>query len=124
MEFTTAIRREDHDRWSLRGERPEFGHGDRRFAEEFEQQRFELVVGSIDLVDQQHRRNVSGVPDRLQQRPIEQEFGREEIGTGDVAVGSLGEADGEHLARIVPLVERLGGGDALVALEPDQRRAQ
>ena len=35
--------------------------------------------------------------------------------------GRLGQPDGEQLARVVPLVQRLGGGDALVALQPDQR---
>ena len=33
----------------------------------------------------------------------------------------LGRADGEQLAGIVPLVERLGGGDALVALQAHER---
>ena len=33
----------------------------------------------------------------------------------------LGQPDAEQLARVVPLVERLGGVDALEALQPDQR---
>jgi hypothetical protein len=38
--------------------------------------------------------------------------------------GRLGQPDREELARVVPLVEGLGGGQALVALQPDQRRVQ
>src|SRR5581483_1472890 len=35
-----------------------------------------------------------------------------------------GEPDGEQLARVVPLVVRLAGVDALVALQPEQRGAE
>jgi hypothetical protein len=38
-----------------------------------------------------------------------------------VLTGRLGQPDGQQLTRVVPLVQRLGGGDALVALQPDQR---
>ena len=36
----------------------------------------------------------------------------------------LGEPDGEQLALVVPLVQRLGRGQPLVALQPDQRRPE
>ena len=38
--------------------------------------------------------------------------------------GRLGGADPQQLARVVPLVERLGGVDPLVALQPDQRSSR
>ena len=48
--------RGDHDRGRLvGGDRPELGHGDREVGEHLEQERLELVVGPVELVDQQHR---------------------------------------------------------------------
>ena len=41
-----------------------------------------------------------------------------------VDVARLGQPDAQQLARVVPLVERLAGVDALVALQPVQRRVQ
>jgi hypothetical protein len=35
-------------------ERAELGHGDLEIREQLEQKRFELGVGLVDLVDQQH----------------------------------------------------------------------
>ena len=36
----------------------------------------------------------------------------------------LGQPDGEQLTLVVPVVERLARGQALVALQPHQRRVQ
>ena len=41
-----------------------------------------------------------------------------------LAVGGLGRAQVQDLPREVPVVQRLGGVDALVALQPDQRGVQ
>ena len=65
----------------------ELGDRDLEVGEDFEQQRFELGVRLVDLVDQQHA--AGGLLQRLQQRPRLDEF--------------LGE---EHVAEIVQLVER------------------
>jgi hypothetical protein len=45
----------------------------------------ELFIASIHLVYQQHRSLFSGVLDRLEKRPLQQELGAEELGL----VGSL-----------------------------------
>ena len=69
---------------------------------------------------------VRGV-DRLQQRPLEQELLAEEIAPGRLAVDSARRLEGlqvEHLARVVPLVDRRAGVQTLIALEPDQRRVE
>ena len=42
----------------------------------------------------------------------------------EVSLVRLGQADGQELAGVVPLVEGFGGADALVALEPDEGAAQ
>ena len=47
---------------------PKLGDGDRGFGHQLEQERLELVVGAVDLVDQQHNGPRAGVLDRLQQR--------------------------------------------------------
>ena len=61
---------------------------------------------------------------RGQQRPGQQVVAGEQVLVPDVVPGRLGQPDGQQLARVVPLVQRLGRGDALVALQPDQRRVQ
>ena len=56
-----------------------------------------------------------GLLQHLQQGPRDQE-----AVVIDVDLALAGLADGEKLALIVPLVERVGGVDALVALQPDE----
>ena len=62
--------------------------------------------------------------DRLQQRPRDQVVGAEQVGLVDGRALRLGQPDREQLARVVPLVQRLARVDALVALQPQQRRLQ
>ena len=56
-----------------------------------------------------------------QQRPADQVVAPEQILLAQLRALRLGEADAEQLARIVPLVQRLGGVDPVVALQADQR---
>ena len=93
-------------------------------AQELEQQRLELVVGPVDLVDEEHGRSRAVVADAAQDRPLVQELLGEQVGLGQPVVAGLREADGEQLPLVVPLVQRLGRGEALVALEPDERRPE
>ena len=92
-----------------------------------EQERLELVVGPVDLVDQQHRRCLPGAPAAPaapagtgrrtgSSRPPR----RARRAAGD----RLERAQVEDLPREVPVVERLGRVDALVALQPDQRQLE
>ena len=95
--------------------------------EHFEQERLERLVGAVDLVDQQHRRAGGVRLERLQQRPLDQEALGEHVvldaGAVVLAFG-LGGADGDHLRGIVPLVDRGGDVEPLVALQPDQPAAE
>ena len=93
-------------------------------AEQLEQERLEVVVGAVDLVDQQHGGPRARVLERRQQRPADQVLGAEEPLLGERLAARLGEPDREQLARVVPLVQRLGGVDPLVALQADQRRVE
>jgi hypothetical protein len=54
----------------------------------------------------------------VQERPFEEELGPVERGDGAARVAE--RPDGQQLAGVVPLVERLVGVDALVALQPDE----
>ena len=91
---------------------------DLEVRQELEQERLELVVGAVDLVDEQDDGSV--VLERLEQRAAQQEAPREQLALVDAA---LGGAQREELARVVPVVERLVDVDALVALQADEARA-
>ena len=103
-----------------RTDRPELGDRDLEVREHLEQERLELLVGAVDLVDEEHDRLV-GV-DRLEQRPADEELGPEELLLRDRAL--LRGADVEELARVVPLVDGVRDVEALVALQPDQPRGE
>ena len=105
-------------------DRAELRDGDGEVRQHLEQERLELVVGPVDLVDQQH---AGRVLERLQQRPGQQEApvvegGLERRGVV-VGVRRLGGAQVQQLAAEVPVVERLAGLQALVALQPVERPA-
>ena len=64
--------------------------------------------------------------ERLEERPADQEVGAEDVVGGRLLglAARLEQPDLEHLARVVPLVDRGVDVEALVALEPDQPRAE
>jgi hypothetical protein len=100
------------DEWASLGlHGSQLGDGDLEVREELEQEGLELVVGAVDLVDQQDDRAL--VQQRLEQRPAQQEaLGVERL--------LLASAQMQELARVVPVVESVVEVDALVALKPDQ----
>ena len=117
------------DRRHRGAERAELGHGDRVVGQDLEQERLELVVGPVDLVDQQDRRRAVG----RRRSPAAAAGGR---GTARSrarsraprrrragAAGRLGGAQVQQLAAVVPLVDAPGDVDALVALQADQLAA-
>ncbi len=112
----------------MRGlDRAHFRNGDLKVAQHFEQKRLERLVGAVDLVDQQHRRAGGVGLERLKQRPLDQKALGEHIALEPRAVViafRLGDADGDHLRRVVPLVDRGGDVETLVALQPDQAPAE
>ena len=105
--------------------RAQLGDRDLEVAEQLEEEGLELLVGAIDLVDQEHRRHGIGVVDRVKQGPAEEELGAEDLLLGLGPVRALAEEpDVEQLAGVVPLVGRVCEVDALVALEADQAGAE
>ena len=120
VQLARAVRGEDHGRLAPRANRAELGDRDLEVREHLEQERLELLVGAVDLVDQEDDRLVR--VDRLEQRPSDQELGAEELLLRDGAL--LRRADVEELARVVPLVDGVRDVEPLVALEPDQPRGE
>ncbi|CAB5011544.1 unannotated protein [freshwater metagenome] len=130
MHVACAIRRDDHHGRCGGAERPELGHRDRVVGEDLEQERLELVVGAVDLVDQQHRRRAAQILHGAQQRAPHQEAFGVEVALDLVDLDVLGLARGldgpkvQQLLAVVPLVNGLCDVDALVALQADQLAAR
>jgi hypothetical protein len=107
-----------------RADGAELGDRHRRLGEQLEQEGLEVVVGAVELVDEQHGRERSRVRERLQQGPSQEVLLGEQVVLAQVVAAGLGEPDPQELAGVVPLVQRLGDVDALVALQAQQRRAE
>jgi hypothetical protein len=114
-------------------ERRQLRDGDGVVGQDLEQERLELVVGPVDLVDEEDGRRVPPVVDGPQERPADEEpLGVQlvlEILLGDTPTpgSGPGRLDGpqvEELAGVVPLVDGLGGVDALVALQAQELAAR
>src|SRR3954452_1844636 len=72
VQLARAVGGQDHERPRAGHHRAELGDRDLEVRQELEQEGLELVVGAIDLVDQQHYRAV--VLERLEQRAAQQEL--------------------------------------------------
>ncbi len=118
-QLTGVVRGEEHHRDLLGGDGAELGDRHLVLGEDLEQQRLGLDLDPVDLVDQQHHRVIGA--DRLEQRAGEEELVGEDV-VVDLApaVGALVGLDAQELLLVVPLVERLGLVEPLVALQPDQ----
>ena len=81
-QLARVVRGEDDDRHRRRRDLAQLGDRDLEVGEQLEQHRLELLVGLVDLVDQQDDR--LGAGDRLHQRPLEQELLAEDVAV-DVA---------------------------------------
>ena len=105
---------------------PISGHRHLEVRQDLEQVRLELLVGAVDLVDEQDRGDAVVALERLEQWPADEEVRAEDVvGAGVLGLAArLEQPDLEHLARVVPLVHRRVDVEALVALQPDQARAE
>ena len=104
----------------------DLGDGHREIAEDLEQERLELLVRAVDLVDEEHRRLGGAALEGLKQGAPDQELLAEDVaGGGRLRLAPrLEQPDLEHLARVVPLVERRIDVQSLVALQPDELGAE
>src|SRR4051812_9569264 len=115
-QLTRVVRGEDHNRHRRRRYLAQLGDRDLEVGQELEEHRLELLVGLVDLVDQQDDRLLGR--DRAHQRPLEQELLAEDVVLHLLPARALGlRLDAQELLAVVPLVERLGLVEPLVALQ-------
>jgi hypothetical protein len=127
VDLAGPVRGQDHPWRSLGLDRADLGDRDLEVRQDLEQVGLELLVGPIDLVDEQDRRLAVGAGlEGLEQRPLDEELGAEDVVGGGVVglAASLEQPNLEHLARVVPLVDRGVDVEALVALEADEPRPE
>ncbi len=86
---------------------PSSRHGDLEVAEKFQQEGLELGIGTVDLIDQQHR--ALAAAQGLQQRAFHKEAFVEDV--IDARFLSIG-ANRQELLGVIPLIERLRRVDA------------
>src|SRR5262249_53120112 len=101
VELARAIRRQQHDGPCHRADRAQLGNRHREVRQELEQKRLELVIGAVDLVDQEHDLLLRAGLDGIEQRPPEQEASGEQFALVDAA---LGGPQGEELTSVIPVV--------------------
>ena len=124
VQLAGAVGGQHHERRLGRGDGAELRDRHLPGREHLEQERLELVVRAVHLVDQQHRRRLAerGEHRSRQQEPLVVQALLGLVGV-DLA-GRLERAEVQDLAREVPVVERLAGVDPLVALEADERQPE
>src|SRR3954449_7359471 len=77
VQLTRAVGRQHHDWRRCRADRPDLRDGHLELREQLEQERLELLVGSVDLVDEQDR--VTAHPQSGEQRALDQETLAEDV---------------------------------------------
>src|SRR5205814_280622 len=116
----------DDDEWDLPClDGADLRDRDLELREQLEEEGFELLVGAVDLVDEENRRCLVVVVDGVEQRTLKQELGAEDLALGRAPVYLIAwpfthEPDVQQLPRVVPLVDSMREVDPLIALEPDQ----
>ena len=73
VDVSSPVRGNDHHRGHLGGERAQLGHRHRIVRQDLQQKRLELVIGPVNLVNEQHRGRPAGRRQGLEQRPPDQE---------------------------------------------------
>ena len=86
MHLPRPVAGDDDEGRPLRADGAELGDADLEVAEQLEQERLELLVGAVDLIDQEDRRNQIAVVDRIEQGPAEQELRAEDLTLGGAAI--------------------------------------
>ena len=126
VDLAGPVRGQDDPRRRLGPDRADLRDRDLEVGQDLEQIRLELLVGPVDLVDEQDGRDPVGRLERLEERPADQEVLAEDVVRRRVLrlAARLEQPDLEHLARVVPLVDGRVDVEPLVALEPDQAGAE
>ncbi len=113
------VGREHHEGDGPGPHHPYLGDGDLHLAEQLQQKGLELLVGLVDLVDEQHHRPLRA--DGLEQGALQQVLVAEQgLGQRVRVLAVHLHLDAQKLLLIVPLVERLALVQSLVALQAHQ----
>ena len=137
-QIARAVRGQQHDRRLRSVNGADLRDRHLVVGQDLQQERLELLVRLVDLVDQQHR--AARLLQRAQQRPRLQELLREEdvaervqlVQRGGQGVGRpqhvadlvLQDLGVEKLLAVFPLIQRLRLVQSLVALHADQRQVE
>ena len=102
----------------------DLGDADLPVRQDFQEEALELLVGAVELVDEEHRRALAR--DRFQQRALEEKGLAEDGGLARCQRALVGflQPDLQQLALVVPLVEGGAGVEAVVTLKSDEVRCQ
>ena len=101
----------------------ELGDRDLEIGEELEQVRLELLIRSVDLVDEQD--GAACVGDGFEERALDEEaLAVDPVARFTRATLTFGETYLEDLPRIVPVVHRGRDIETFVALQADQATAE
>ena len=80
MDLPRAVRgQDDSKRGQLGLDRADLGDGDWEVRQDLEEVRLELLVGPVDLVDEQDRRPAVDRLERLEERALDQELRSEDV---------------------------------------------
>src|SRR5215204_4332641 len=123
VDLSSTVGGQDGHRRTFGHDGAELGDGDGEVREDLQEKSFELVVGAIHLVYEQHGRHRPPVLQRLQERTAYQELAVVEVALDAFLIFTsegFGGADVEELAGVVPFVDGLVDVYALVALETDK----
>ena len=122
-----SVRREDDQRRVTGANAPQLWNCHREVGKGLEQKGLELVVRTVDFIDQQHR---TRAPERLQDRAGHQESFAVQLVLDSLEIELRADRGADlrcpqmqHLPRKIPVVQGLSCIDAFVALQPDQGRA-
>jgi hypothetical protein len=121
VDIACAVRGDDDDRRLVGVEGAELGNGHRIIGKDLQEQRLELVVRPVDLIDEENGRRPLPGRDRSEHRAAHQESLAVQLvlGSDDIAA-RLRRPEMQQLAGVVPLVHGLGDVEALVALQADE----
>src|SRR5208337_211969 len=99
-----AVGGQHHHRPLDGANRAELRHAHLEIGEQLQKESLELLVGLVDLIDQQHHLVRGG--DRLEQRALEQVFAREDV-LGDVLPSNplFFRLKAKELLLVVPFIE-------------------
>src|SRR5215203_1065911 len=127
VDLTGAVGGQDGHGRAFGPDGAQFRDRDGEIREDLEKECFELVVGAVHLVYEQHGRHRPAMLQRLQQRTAGKELAVVEVALDAFpifAAEGFGGPNVEELARVVPLVDGLVDVYALVALQADERRLE